>query len=77
VKHLTLCGSRYSAPLALFAALLAPEGAVDRTILLDAPASYGELVGQVTPQPFTAMVPEILKYTDLPEIERIVGAERR
>ncbi|MBQ7694721.1 MAG: acetylxylan esterase [Lentisphaeria bacterium] len=76
VKHLTLCGRKYSAPLALFAALLAPEGAVDRTLLLEPPASYGELVGRVTPQPFTAMVPGILKYTDLPEIERIVGAER-
>ena len=60
-----------------FAALLAPAGAVERTILLEPPEPYGELIGRVTPQPFTAMVPEILKYTDWPEIAEIVGAERR
>ena len=77
VKHLTLCGRSYSALPALFAALLAPAGAVEHTILLEPPEPYGELIGRVTPQPFTAMVPEILKYTDWPEIAEIVGAERR
>lgn len=72
-EKLTLIGRGYGAWLASYTALLA-EDVVKETILLDAPESFGELAGTYTERSFAGMVPEILKYTDFPEIARAVGA---
>ena len=76
VKELTLCGRGYTAPAALFAAVLAGKEAVNRTLLMEAPVSYGSFIARRTSWPLAAMVPGILKYTDLPELEALAGAER-
>ena len=72
-EKLTLIGRGYGAWLASYTALLADD-VVKETILLDAPESFGELAGTYTERSFAGMVPEILKYTDFPEIARAAGA---
>jgi hypothetical protein len=43
-------------------------------MLLSAPESFSELAGSYNERAFAAMVPDILKYTDFPEITRAAGA---
>ncbi len=73
-EKLTLIGRGYGAMLASYTALLA-EDMVERTILLDVPESFENMVGTSNGYAFTGMVPDILKYTDWPEIARAVKAE--
>ena len=73
-EKVTLIGRGYGAMLASYTALLA-EDMVKRTILLDVPASFEELVGTSNTRSLAGMVPGILKYTDWCDIAKAVNAE--
>ena len=73
-EKVTLIGRGYGAMLASYTALLA-EDMVKRTILLDVPASFEELIGTNNNRSLAGMIPGILKYTDWIDITKAVNAE--
>ena len=73
-EKVTLIGRGYGAMLALYTALLAEE-MVGKTILMECPPAFEELVGTCNTRSFSGMVPGILKYTDLPQLAGFAGAE--
>lgn len=75
-EKITLIGKGYGAMLASYTALLA-EDMVEKTILLDCPPAFEELVGTYNTRSFSGMVPGILKYTDWTGIAKLTGAEFR
>ena len=74
IEKLTVAGRNYSVPLAVYTALLAEE-CVGRTILFDPPPAFEDLTGTYNKIPLSVLLPEILKYTDWPEIAQTVNAE--
>lgn len=74
VKKVTLIGRGYGAPLAACTAFLKKE-LVCRTLLLDAPESFEDLVGTYNTLSFSMLIPDLLKYTDWTGIARLAGAE--
>lgn len=76
LEKVTLIGRGYGAMLASYTALLA-EDMVGKTILLDAPPAFEELIGTYNTRSLSGMVPGILKYTDWTGIAKLVEAEFR
>ena len=74
IEKLTVAGRNYSVPLAVYTSLLAEE-CVGRTILFDPPPAFEDLTGTYNKIPLSVLLPEILKYTDWPEIAQTVNAE--
>ena len=75
-EKVTLIGRGYGAILGAYTALLA-EDMVEKTILLDAPCAFEELVGTYNTFSFAGILPNILRYADWLDIAKAVNAEFR
>ena len=75
-ENVTLIGRGYGAILGTYTALLA-EDMIEKTILLDAPSPFEELVGTYNTFSFAGILPNILKYADWTDIAKAVNAEFR